>query len=495
MDNMRPYGDDSKHIQMGTRPGLAPLFLRGIGGGAPVQAIGSVTRSSGVSGYEVGSCEPIEGESIDAVGLEGHAWLFNGGNAMVREFFCDATALFNPASGQDSAIDCAIHETLERIAVVVNISDSNSASGNIETCLWVFDFEGNVLATWPIYDSTEDRFSNSVEFSDKYLFLTSNEAVHVYDAETPTTKRGAYDCQGWSQEATSMAVHKDSTGQEYLFVAFLGSSVGTTLPSAVVVDSGIYASHWRSGVMKFKIRNDTPATPLLMEIFGVQLPASAAYYEDNGLGATHGYFRISEQSFVKPFGCYITGIDVDPAGNLYISRTNQGYGPNSTFDPASLVLPYVTVMKVAPTGAVVWEADTNSIRTGSLGNNDIDNPSIKSIAVDSDGDVYVGGRVTAGGQCAFKLDGGAGGILWGAALESGSKAIRDNGIAVDPKDKFPVFFGDRDNAWSGGANAHGWKCNKQSGAIVTTWDLGASVSGLGVDFGGGFMVYSTDYVS
>lgn len=498
MINMRPYGTDTKRPRVGTRPGLKRLFPTQLGNGKPVQCIRSVTRASGVSGYRVGSCEAIAGTSRPSVDLQGHVWLFDDVPSMEREYFLDATALFFGASGQSSCVDCAIHPSLSRVAGVVNIGSGVSASGNIEAMVQVYDLDGSSQAIWHIYDSGGDRFSNAIAFSDDYLFVTINNTVRVYSAQTPTTAVADVDLNGWSQEVTGLAVWKDPSGQEFLYCCFLGTEAAATLASGTTVEAGISASHFRAGIMRFRI-NATGA-PLTQVTYGTQLDSSDTYYDDNGTGSPHGYFRFSEQTAARPYGCYPTGIAVARDGSVIVSRTNQGYGPNTTSFSPTIAQPYISVMRIEPDGSYGWEADTFSHKTSAThGFNDIHNPSLNAVAIDSTGDAYVGGRASESGECAFRIDRTTGAVIWGAVLQttSVSEAIRQNGVGVDPRDDAPMFFGDRNTSWTGaaGRDAHGWKLDPVSAGVRKFFDLGTNVSGLGVSHGQGRMAYSTDYVA
>ncbi len=547
--NLLPHDPATDRRRGGKRFGIKPVFPSPLGS-SEVQALGVITRASAVVGQRLGTCtDMVAGTSREATGLGGQVFGLDSAFGLDLMYDMDVTGTGpyvddGPATNGVGA--CAISPDGRYLAVASNYF--SSGSGQIVARIVLIDLTtGLAVATRRLAQAGTFQFINTMVFSDRMLFVCTNEFVNVYWYGQSALIYGSLlepgiegvhgvsgnSCLGWANECIQAALSPDGV---YLYVAFNGTGVGRTLLSGVVVTPGINASMWRSGVMRFRISNSTPY--LIAEAWGVQLPESRRYFEGASGDLPHNYWRLSEQLHRKPQGGYITGIAVDAQGNVIISHTNTGRGPDNNpahqgvgfFDPAipganaidgpfdymrSQGPDYSTVTKISPAGALLWSADTDSIvseinDSGFFNdiptpNDDQHFPSIQALCIDTAGDIYAGGAlnraVADDGINVFKIDGRSGGLLWGntvgaVTLGNGQRAgVPQAAMCIGPGGQ-PVVCAFRNDAWdgaSGGDYRTLFVLDPAEGDLLTEYALGTEpVSALCVASGGGRLFFGID---
>lgn len=473
MLNVRPEESGGRR-RIGQRPGLAKLFGTQLGG--EVRAMAVISRAAAVSGYQLGSCEHFAGASRQSGALAGNHWLLDPEPGLNLDLDLDDSPF--GGGGANGCVACDWHPDGTKFAVASNFIDG--VTGRAEALVRMVDVDGNTLWTANLEDSTRDRFIDTIAVTHEWVFAASNEFIMVWQVSD-----GAPVGQiqiTWARHIIRVAKNRDAT---MLLAAFDGSTSGATLPNGPTVEAGICAVHFRAGFMMFQVRS--LAQGIIAQVpFGPALPSSATYYE-----ADHGYWRISEHTRFAPRGAQITDACFGPSGEVILLTTNQGIGPNVSFPPDGSS-GYITVRKIGPNGILAWEQDTASIRRSFVFNAityfcDItegtsDEPSVQAVCVDAEGRIYVGGRQNPGGRSVFCLHPTDGSIQWARNLVNSGGTIRQAAAAIDPSDNNPWFAFDRNSSWDGAAGREAMliQLNRANGAVLKHFDLGASVSGLGV---------------
>jgi len=480
--SVRPYDVGTDRPRIGTTPGIAPIFDQTFGDGNPVQDINTVSRASVVAGYHLGVTTPIAGRSSLADPLTGQVFGLSSANPPLLEW-AGTSALSSIAAS------CVARHPDTDLTVVAGTDTSGTDTVKVAA----LNRYGATVWSVTISEGGVDRFVNTLAMSRLYTFVATNNKVLALRNDTGATAATST-CNGWAKEVIDLVVWRDpSTGEEFLFVLFDGSENSTgsgNLPNGTALTAGFYARCFRSGVMKFLVPSSNySATPVFGQVqFGPQLPSTATYYE-----SAHGYFRISEQSELKPRGCIPTALAVDGLGNLYVTRCNAGGGPNNTFTPDLTQVRPITVMRINRNGTKAWEIDTDSIiRVGPVGGylNDIPNsssedPSVQAVAADEQGThVYAAGAPNAAQQCVFALRASDGALIWTQEIEpvtvAPTSSIRQAAARVDPTDGGLILGGDYTNNWDGATVASFWKLSAETGEFVWSVALNATAYGFGV---------------
>ncbi len=483
MENVEPFDTAKGHERIGSRPALAKLFPTQIGGGAPVQWIGSISKAAVTTGYRLGGAADAMGtwESRASGVLAGNFFLLSRVPSMFRDF--NDTA----GGGAKPVVAARWHPTATHPGKAVYLLNYNDGTRNVCRVVLVDDM-GSTLWSYVIEDliSNADASGNTCWIDDSFVYVAFTFGVQVLNATTGAFVR-LVQIDGWGAECIDVR----GRGDGQILVAFNGAGFGATLANGQVVNNGMY----RSGIALY-----SPGCAARVP-FGVGLAAGVGFYEAN-----HGTLRISEQSVQAPNGCWVTCLSTGPDNSVYCSRTNQGWGPNGSFPPGSVA--YVSVFRADSTGRILWEADTLSFRrayTGWWGTlyNDIPNsagqlPTL--LALDADpltGDCYAAGQVDAALGTpfnVFKLRGADGTLAW---TYSTTATVR--WIKVDPTDSNLWVAMDRNSGWVNAAGASGTnalllKLSAASGLVIASYDLNTAVSGLAVDVDSrGFLALGTDH--
>lgn len=500
--DVRPF-DSKGRRRMTQRPALVKAFAEQLPG--PIQFLGVIGRASIQTGTRLGECSDIDPwTSVLSPAIAGQVWWLKRNRGMYARYYEDVTGEGGPATNSVNAV--AINADGDRICTSSNYVDSST---DLVSRIRCFDLDGNVQWTHKILETGRDRYTNTIAIGDRYVYVATNQEIRVIRL-SDGTPIADYQLGGWASEVVELGIYTDTSGQEWLYAGFNGATAaGTYTVAGAAVGSGTiaqgkWAKHFRAGVMKIRIDYTVFGSLRRVNWGSPRLTTGQAYYE-----ASHGYARISELTNYPPHGALVTAMGVDSSGNVYVARTNQGWGPNAAhpfFYPDGQTSPYISVMKLnAEDGSLAWETDTLSVREVGDGGyiNDIptgasDDPSLLAVRPDAAGDVYVAGRQNQAGQSLMKLAGSTGSILWSMNLMSGSTAHRQACIQIDPNDDQVVVGGDRNTSWdgAGGANAHLWKVPKNGGSEpLWSHDLGAAVSALGLAIGpDSEIIYGTDKV-
>lgn len=502
--NIRPFDTISDRPRLGTAPGIVKLIAQTFGNGTPIQALDTVSRASVIAGYHLGDHARILGRNSLASPVAGNVFGFQA--AAVPGLDWEATVDVSAESGAPSTVSIASvarHPDTD-LVVVGTAQYTHDADPNKVVRVVAFDRYGVQVWSTLIARSGTDLFINTVECSRLYTLVTVNESVYALRNDTGAIA-GSTNCNGWSDECVEARVWRDAAGQEFMYVLFNGKTAAATLPNGGSVTSGFYGKCFRSGVMKFLITSDDYAiVPIFSQLqWGRQLAATDTYFE-----ATHGYFRFSENSELKPRGAIVNALGIDPFGNIVVGRCNAGGGPTSAFTPDLQLMRPISVCFISVSGVMVWEKDVNSIgnRIGAQGVlNDIPagagiDPTVNAVRADGT-QVYAAGSPNSATECVWALLSSSGSLVWTQILEPTvgppDQAIRQAAMALDPTDGNLVLCGDSSTAWPGtnGTSAHTWKLNAVDGSVVWTESLSGTASATGVAFfSDGRMVISTDTI-
>ena len=474
LDNVIPYDTTADRPRIGTRAGLADYFTGGpFGGGAFVQGMGVVSRGRTQTGYEKGSSTDLIGTNGGAHtqgAITGNIWGADQNLGLERYTYENVT---NTGPFSDTGVNSAPNKIVSCIArtpdgtkIIVGETYSDGSGNTVGrvTCR-----DATTLAVvWSkkLSDAGIDRFVSAIACSADWVFVATNHFLRVYklsDGSNPSaagSTHNVYGMNGWSQVAVDVKVNAAGTN---LFCLFRGSTIGATLPNGPVVTAGIYAEHFRAGVMKFAISTPaqlpTTAEVLTQVVWSPQLGNSDTYYEGTpspGL-SRHGYLRFSEQMPWKPRGLLPVALALLPSGGIVVAHANAAWGPNGTIGNPAYFPPdgtagYWNLKAFSPDGVYLWRADCDSIKfeDGGAGFfNDLLDPTSKSIAVNpTSGNVYLAGRRTltvgtAGGFCAWGFS-ALGDFLWSSDLGGTMRTL-----AVLPGSTSVVCAGDRNSDYTG----------------------------------------------
>ncbi len=526
--NVRMRTGTALRRRPGKRPGLAKVFGAAIGGGAKVQLLEVITKAAGTTFALGTTTQASDGLSEKAEGLLGQAWFLDSNRAMFRAFRDPYPALYgstSPTPGNYGAFACGWHPDGSRAAVLTIVSKTYTFTDPItadiakvishvtmynpdtDAAIWHTEIEDKEpgAGTVPANAANcRDVLANSVRVYGTFTYVCAGPYVYVLRTGSGIyIKRYSIGNEAW--EVMDCRVRPDNT----LVVLYLGTPV---IAGPVVADDYVQGAYFRSGLALFDITTDTSVNgdPLVQRQFGAKKTNAYAYYEDQI------NFRFSEHSLASPRGCYPQGFGMGSDGAAVVGRSNQGFGPTVAFPPDSVASPPITVCKVsAGTGAatMLWEADTDSEErdwngTGWYNDIGIDaagaplgsppagpEQSVLAIAVSqTTSDVYAAGK-RANGFCVFGLRGDDGVIKWKRDLGG---TIYQHCVAVDPVSGLVVVGGQRNSDWegAGGALAHLWWLDPDTGEVRFHYDLDEVTSVFGLDVSStGRLVYTTGFVS
>jgi len=505
MLNVVLYDADEDRPRGGTREGS--VALPATLGSGEVQGLATVNRPSISNGLKIGTASDAgTGTSSVAGALTGNVFAIDSvqGGEWSHHF---SVAPDGPASV--TVTHAAFSRDGSRVFVGTNynrVSDSkakfrirslNPATGATN---WTYDHT--------LVGGVPESIAQLVP-SNEYLFVVlANSFVLVLNPATGALVDRWNNT--WAQENVAAVVITENVGQfnvptERLLVAFKGTTSAGLITGGTLADGSVLtttiestptnqtASHYRAGVMKLSILPvptgpGLPTTPVLSQVSwpATGLPSSDPRYEGN-----HGYFRFSERSATSPFGCLPTAMVAAPDGTVWVSRTNRGWGPNSTWrpgyeaetDPRRQRSP-VTLCQISAAGTMLRELDPANYQGVFNGSgysvgfnhwNDIYEPILRSVTASAAGVVACAGQQNHIGASAWVLS-STGSAIGFTNLVSSSTRIYA-GVS-DPSDGNPVFVGQRNTSWTGasGANAHVWKLNAATGAIAWAFDLGSAVT-------------------
>lgn len=491
------------------RPPLRKAFEVQMGQGRPVQALAVVSRASTFTGFAHGTVTDLESwESRPAGTLAGNAWLLDKNWAMERDRYENVQASGpygdnGPATNTISRVRFSPDGAL--VAFCTSFTDS--VLSRVVSRITVVRADADFGASQPYWtkriDLTADTRVHDLCWSPDgtYLFAAVNHLLYVLKGDSGEALY-TDDMDGWTGgtnkgKCAALAVGT-LAGVTSLYVGFNGHADAGTCAGGASISADHYGSMFRAGVAKYTVSTANIYAPLSMQTFGGSVAAGSTFFE-----SAHSYWRVSERAGDVPYGCYVTGLAVAPDGTVYLGRTNQGGGPNNTFEPDGNV-PYVTVLKIATSGALVWAKDTDSIKAANFGGfaNDFDVggtdyaaqvftvvPSVIVVRADpsagvNNRSVYAAGRRNAAATTGFnvyRLAQENGGRHWRQNL---SGTVRD--LCIDPLDNSPIAATDRNADWTGNGGAsdlqHLFKLARYDGTVTRKYDLAtANLDALAVD--------------
>lgn len=476
LSNMLTFDATKDLPRMGSRPGVSEFFFGSWGGGTPIRGCGVVARGKSPSGYALGVRTDLPNSNgsghiqgavtgnvfrLDSTwGLTKYAYenVAAGGGFFEND---GITAESGPTHVPVSFVCVSPDQT--RIIVAENYDDGSANSVARVTCR-----DSETLAViWSkkLIESGLDRYVSSVCANNEWVFVATNHFVRVFrlsSGANPANGNSAYGLNGWSSVCKDVKVSADGNS---LYALFLGTSLGATLGSGAVVTAGIYAQHFRSGVMKFTISTvaqvaaSGSAQTLTQAVYSPQIGPANRYYEQGTAPTTsfrHNYLRFSEQMPWGPRGLLPVRMAIRPQGGIVVAHANAAWGPNGTVGNADYRAPDGSagrwnVTAFRDNGTVEWIADGDSIYTEDGGAgffNDLLNTTAKDIAVDSAGSVIIAGRRskpigTDEGFTTFKFDSN------GDFLAEQDLSGTVHTVCVMPSSQLIVCGSARTNTWEG----------------------------------------------
>lgn len=517
--NVRTFSRTSGRPQIGKRFGWAKLVQTRLSD-LPVQAIRECPRSSFVTGYSLGDAAPVtSGDSREANAITGNYWLLDSVPSLTRDLYLDVTGDAGPSTNSVSAV--AARPSLQGtppygvVAVATTYVHSTSGLTRVRVQLVRTDTQA-VVATQTISSATLNLRCNTLHFGREFLYVCGSRLWVLRAGDLSLVD--SFDMEGWASEIVQAGTYVHE-GTEYLFVGFNGSDVGgqpygpAGSPPVGTIVGGHPSVHFRSGVRKYQVDESyaNPSGPYLTSsvlnwvAFGqYRVGLNGDNAGSNFYEADHFYFRVSERSAFAPRGCLITGLAVSQTtGDVFITRTNTGYGPDATYPPDVGLSGRIVAMGISggfragDTGTTFWEVDVDSVVAIGLNGfyNDILDPTVKTITVDASNKVYIAGRQTAATKSVWRLSAADGSIEDSGNLQSAAGGVLAS--AFDPTDGSVWFAGSRNTSWdgSGGNNAHVWKLAPADLTVSASFDLASAVAGRCVAITpAGEIVYGTDKV-
>lgn len=457
MSNMLVFDLVKGLPRMGSRHGTSEYFYGTFGAGGPVRGCGTVSRGKTPSGYALGQGTDLintDGSGHLQQAVTGNIWRVDSSWGLTRYAAEDVTG--DGGAGSLTVPLIAVSPDQTKLIVGETYTTGGNTVGRV-TCRDSTTLA--VLWTKKLATASQDRFVSAICINADWVFVATNHFVRIYklaDGTDPLTGNSLHGLNSWSTICKDVKVSEDGNA---MYALFLGSPGGTTLPSGVIVTAGIYAQHFRSGIMKFTVA--TPAqlaagaasNVLTQTAFSPQLNTngSARYYEGNGT-TKHNYLRFSEQMPWAPRGMSPVAMVLRPQGGIAVIHANAAWGPNGTFGNADYFPPDGTAGRwnltaFTSTGIYEWRADGDSIFTEDGGAgffNDLLSSTARCISVDSAGNIFHAGRRTkpvgdADGTSVWAWD------RYGQFVADADLGGTVNGLCVMPSSQVVVAATDRNH--------------------------------------------------
>jgi len=522
-ENVIVYDNTKDRPRLGTRPGTREYFSGTWGNGNRVQGCGVVARGKTATGLELGTGTDLPNDNGDdhpQPAIAGNLWRIDNSWGLTAYDYEDVTSggpySDTGAAGATNKIVSKACLTPDKTQVIIG-ETYDDGSGN--TVARVTCRNATTLAVvWSkkLAEAGLDRFVSAITANSEWVFVCTNHFIRVFrltDGSNPAAGNAAYGFNQWSDVAVDAKVASNGTT---LYGLFLGTSLGTTLPSGAIVSDGITAQHFRSGCMKFTIATvaqiaSGAATQVLTQVlWSTQLGNTARYYEGTpspGI-SRHGYLRFSEQMPWGPRGMHPTALALRSDGGIVVTHANAAWGPDATsthtvalgfghddYLPPDGSVGYVNVSVFNASGTYLYSRDGDSIKDETDGSgflNDMDDPTAIAVALGSNGDIFTAGRRTktvgtADGYTNWAWD-ATGDFLWSSDLGGTMRSI-----AIPPTSGQPTVAGDRTSDYEGaGANfGHVFELRQDSGAIIRVLDLGAVDAKQAVAQTGDYIIFGT----
>ena len=554
MRNAWPREVGRKRFNLSTRDPLTTLFSVG---GSRVQAMGVVGAASGVTGYDnTDQTDIVSGTSRVSGAWIGQAVVLDPGeiwtvNRVLRDTRGTGGAMSVPPAsvGGYGAFACCWHSTDDDVGYIatIGLDTGQTTDDNLISMVARFDLETPDSFTHTAYVVDHDApysaplagaqiplaVSKIVQYG-AYLFVAANHYIYVFRADNLTyIKRVS---AAFAIEVQDIGCFTYA-GQDYLWAAITGSAA---ISGPVVADTSspaeAFGEFYRSGLSLYQIQyaDDTLKTPTAVGGNCLRRWAIPQGTEDGDDGyEDHRTFRPSEYGVQRPRGGLVYALAIDTGGDVFFTRTNQGWGYDGSqsdqkpdgsvrdvtlcrarldaaYDdaPDAFLDPTTSARYGLLTATTVrgWEVDIESYKRAYVGGSatyqtDIpqivagsrnpgpgtsaegysDAPSAFALAyLQSLGTLCVGGRrpntATANVHGVRAVDGA---IRWRTALGG---MVLQNAIAANASAGTFIVGTVRNADWYGssGAWCELFELDALSGAIVRTFDLGNAVMNNGV---------------
>jgi len=398
--NVIPDDAGTGITRLATRAGLRSEYAGAQNTGA-VQAIGEISRASGVSGTDIVNISTdTAGESLGASPIRGQAFVLET-DGSIRNVFHDTrgTGFTSPPTGTGghggfygcwdySDPSVGYFATIARDsvastpnAVIVGVNRFSLTTNAITHQTYALDNDAPYAAPSA---GTADLFPNQLYCYGSYLFVAVNKYIYVFKA-SDLTYIARYSVP-WAEEVQCLA-GVTSNGDDFLLALCTGNytifSPTAISPCAVVADSGggvteRFGEFYRTQIIKLRINYANTASRTVVAVGGTPL---THLYMPQGTSSTdagyenHVTFRFSEWSVSRPRGCLAYSMAVEQLSDgtiaAFVARTNQGFGydGNQSDQKPNGLSPYITACRVILTrgfevGAPVTMSPTAAVRYG-----------------------------------------------------------------------------------------------------------------------------------
>ena len=360
--NVRPRraGVGGGRRQIGSRPGMKALF--------PIrlprpQTCGSITRASGITGYQTGEQIAIDGGRSVEQGKYRTQCVLLDRDWSIEHAFVDTRAdpaFAAPATGPGGpgGFYCCFHDTDPDIGYfgtltkdlshttqdvwVCGLNRINVATHQITHQAYVVDADPGYTPPLPASPPAQLRsFPNQIVQFGVYLFVAVNHWVYTFRADTlEYLSRTAVE---WAIEVQGIRV-REVAGRHFVFALYSGSA---SIQGPVVLDTSgsnqeAFGEHFRSGIALLEITYANHSTTAFPPQAAPPSPQPVAAGTQalvrrsmilgrlaaDPLFELHRDYRFSEWSVTRPVGRIPYAFDMDSNGVAYVGTANQGFGPD-----------------------------------------------------------------------------------------------------------------------------------------------------------------------
>jgi len=361
--------DENGAVRLNTRPKLAVEFSGAFGSG-PVEAIGSIPRTSGVIGQYDGP------NTIDTAGSARESGTFAGQcvvldlDGSVRQLWNDtrATGITSPPTGAGAygAFSVAWDHEDDDVGYFGVVAQYTTLTTQAVACTLLnrFDlgsesvthtggcFDAGPLASFPLASAPpaqEAIVCNAMATHGPYLFTVANRYIYVHRRSDAVMVQRVEVPLAAEVQGIATIIHE---GRRYIVVCTTGS---TNVATPVTADasgspSEVFGEHFRSAAavlyeLQYKDATlETAVDPGGDPLRRVYMPQGTetgdAAYE------LHRTLRIAEYSITRPAGRLCYAICAGDASNiLFVATANQGFNYDGTIGPDGSK-PYLSLARV-----------------------------------------------------------------------------------------------------------------------------------------------------
>lgn len=538
---------DTGRKQITKRPALRKLFDVKLGDGQ-VQGVRSIALASAVTSFSIGDTTTLTdqtGVGRRSVKVDANAWLMplqagqSRGLRDTLKVYGAAGACRIQSGGASTYSQIAgvasfttsptpwatpVHPGGTLAAVLVNYTDTTA-----KTLIAFWDTATGSFMCCKVL-SGADVAASACCWTDRALWIAKGGVLHYIQTpvsggvaspeavtsltvhQAPGSPTGFLDAAG---TITGIDQYVDPEGNCFMYCCFKGTSTAGTFtnPDGAITTGG-YAKHFRAGLYRLQeVLQPDETLDFAIQDFGGAPALTDQYVEVSaGTPINHRSVRFSQVLGRAPRGCLPTACCCNASGDVAVTFTNQGYGPNSAFPPDGSRA-YTTVAKFDSTGALLWEADPGSNVSGedggklagvggtfptdipdedggNAGTTSKNGPALRSCDIDEFGDVYVSGRLGNGPALAFGFQSGSGNLKWPKNLADpaqlpGATGWASAGIVVADGSVFVIStrttLWDPDQATDTEGYAILWRLSPVDGLLEWAYDITQNAPGVAPD--------------